>query len=697
MVKFLSQNSRWIIAGFGVLIFGLSQTSWLETSELWQTAEGKLIDRRYWARGERAPDPDLKLLGVENSSFKLDALAPEEIQASPTLQLMRHPEWDRRIHAAILKKLLKAGAKVVVFDFDFEGVTDGDHEFAKALQEYKDHVVIGESFSEENGSNGGRIQKLNTPNDALLLPGTESIVGLANFWPDPDGVFRHGKYHTSIEHEAGLGGFPDNLIHLTVLAVGKFKGRMVMPPDELPNYFDFSGREGIYEALPVENIFVEKLWEAPPFRGGTIFSNKIVVVGQMTEIQHDIHPTPFGNTPGPEIQAQVMAALLRESWLTDSSPLVKVTLALVMLGFALGICLCISNALLKVSLLAASVVLFFAGCQLAFTHCKLVFPMAPPLFCLLASGAFGVVFQFALEQFERLRYRLVLGRYVSENVARTVLEDKRSFEESLRGRKKPVTILFNDIRGFTSMAEAGDPEKLVAQLNEYFGEMVNIIEEQNHGTLQKFIGDAIMAAWGDVHSDGIEIDSIRAVTAALQMRPALAKLNARWKDDPDRQNLSIGIGVNHGEVIYGNIGTHKRMELTVLGDGVNLAARLESATKQFHTDILIGEQTEKLTREQFVFRTVDLLTVKGKQRPVEVYALVGDRSQPAPAWLEKYHAAIKLYRAREFAEAIARLEVVRQEIGHQDYLCDMYVERCKGYLAAPPPPDWDGSYKLLEK
>jgi adenylate cyclase len=323
--------------------------------------------------------------------------------------------------------------------------------------------------------------------------------------------------------------------------------------------------------------------------------------------------------------------------------------------------------------------------------------MTQPLFCLVVTGSFGIVFQYALEQVERLRYRNILGRYVSENVAKAVLEDKRSFEDSLRGKKKPVTILFSDIRGFTTMTETRDADKLVAQLNEYFGEMVKIIEEKNRGTLQKFIGDAIMAAWGDVYSDGVDVDANRAVTAALQMRPALAKLNEAWKDNPDRENLAIGIGVNHGDVIYGNIGSSKRMELTVIGDGVNLAARLESATKQFHADILVGETVAALTREQFVFRPVDLLTVKGKTKPIEVFTLLSDRSLPAPAWLEKYQDAVKLYRNRKFAEAAGQFEAAHKEIGVEDFLCEMYVKRCKAYISQPPPENWDGSYTLSEK
>ena len=137
---------------------------------------------------------------------------------------------------------------------------------------------------------------------------------------------------------------------------------------------------------------------------------------------------------------------------------------------------------------------------------------------------------------------------------------------------------------------------------------------QHNGTLQKFIGDAIMAVWGDTHSKGIEADALQGVTAALQMRGALAKLNASWKENPDRTKLSIGVGVNHGEVIVGNIGHPQRMEFTVLGDGVNLAARLESATKQFHTDILVGEQVEKLDPRTFCLSHGGFDDGKGKNQ-----------------------------------------------------------------------------------
>jgi len=144
MIKFLAKHIKWIIALVGVLAFSVTQTQWLQISKLWQKTQGALIDRRFLLRAERPAHPEICLIGVATSSFKLDALWPEEIAASETLQLMQSPLWDRRIYAAILEKLISADAKVVVFDFVFASQTAGDDVFARALQKYKDRVVIGE-------------------------------------------------------------------------------------------------------------------------------------------------------------------------------------------------------------------------------------------------------------------------------------------------------------------------------------------------------------------------------------------------------------------------------------------------------------------------------------------------------------------------------------------------------------------------
>jgi len=715
MLQYFIHRPKWIVAAVGILIFWLTQTDWLTGSYLWQKSEGILIDRRYDLRGYDLANSNIKLIGLNSTSFQLDTIASNEIAASPTLQRMQQPwPWNRTVYAAILEKLMNAGAKVVMFDFVFASETDGDDAFAKMLAKYKDRVVIGEMFADEQGSDS-KTKQLVEPNERLLLPGTESVPGLVTLWPDDvDQVVRRARYRTSTSRETtempGIdprivsslkkqireGKIPDDLAHITTRTAEKFRGKVNIPSPDKTTFISFQGPKGTYRAWPVENMFVDALWKKPPFKDGLAVSNKIVIVGPMAEIFHDDHPTPFGDTPGPEIQAQMLGALLNGQWLTETSAATNLWLAFGAVALGLVICLGIPQALLKGLLLIATTVAFLVGSQIAFNHYNCVVTMMPPLFCLIGTCSFGIIFEYTLEQVERRRYRNVLDRYVSKNVAKTILEDRRSFVDALKGRKQPVTVLFSDIRGFTTMTENSDADKLVAQLNEYFRDMVGSVL-QNNGTLQKFIGDAIMAVWGDTISKGNAEDAHGAVTTALQMRAALTKLNADWKSNTDRSKFSIGIGVNHGEVIVGNIGHPQRMEFTVLGDGVNLAARLESATKQFHTDILIGEQVEKLTRDHFVYRTVDLLTVKGKTKPVEVFAVLSERTVPPPAWLETYHVAVKMYRRREFKEAIDRFKFTQEQIAGEDYLSEMYISRCEAYLISPPPENWDGSYTLSEK
>lgn len=326
----------------------------------------------------------------------------------------------------------------------------------------------------------------------------------------------------------------------------------------------------------------------------------------------------------------------------------------------------------------------------------MLIPMAMPLLVFCGIGLFGLVFKFVLEQMERARVRSVLDRYVSRNVAELVLTESDEFEKALLGQRRWVTALFSDIRGFTTMTEGSVPEELVEQLNEYFYKMVDAVLAAD-GTLQQFIGDAIMAIWGNTHTLEPAAGAYQAVRTALAMQAALAELNARWAGNPSRRQYRIGIGVNHGEVIVGSLGHPRRMEFTTIGDGINTAARLETATQYFGGVILVGEAVESLTRDKFHYRRVGLIRFKGKTKAIEVYTPLGERGAALPGWVEGYHGAIGLYRQREFERAEAAFEAASAEMGGEDCLCEMYLKRCREYIAAAPAADWDGAWTLTEK
>ncbi len=208
-------------------------------------------------------------------------------------------------------------------------------------------------------------------------------------------------------------------------------------------------------------------------------------------------------------------------------------------------------------------------------------------------------------------------RYVSAQIVEEILQSSEPV--NLRGQRKTVSILLSDIRGFTALSEQLEPEELVKFLNSYFSEMIDIIFE-HEGTLDKFMGDAVLALFGApvTHED----DALRAVSAAIAMQAKLHELNTAWRTD-GKPNIKIGIGISTGEVVVGNIGSERRMEYTVIGQDVNYAQRIESLTKDLRADILISESTYEKIKEQVVVEKFGPLTIKGKKEPITVYGVSG--------------------------------------------------------------------------
>lgn len=662
----------------------------------WVKLEQALVDLRFLLRGNVPASPDCVIVGINASSLEPSNFSATDVAGSEALQLMQHSfPWNRKVYALLLDKLMAAGAKTVVLDLLFLNDADGDGDFAAALHKYGDRVVIGSVFVLENADTTKPMQIYEIPASRLLSATKEKVTGCVTLPKELDGVIRKTWYWTS---ELNQYGYPDNshdIISMAGLGATKFDPQLVLPDGT--HYINFEGPATTYLYLPIEEVFMDRIFtQTPTYEFGNIFRNKLVFVGPVAEMLHDTHYTPYGEMPGVEIHAQIAGSLLQGTTLRNAPEWLALALSALMAVAAAWVSVRMTHALALSGVLAGGMLVFTGAAQWMFVEGGMLIPMAAPLVAFGGTGLFGLVFNFLLEQMERARIRSVLDRYVSRNVAELVLADRDRFEKALEGQKRRVTVLFSDIRGFTSMTEGAEAGTLVEQLNEYFYKMVEAVLAAE-GTLQQFVGDAIIAVWGNTYILDPAEGARHAIGTALAMSAALEELNATWSGNALRRQFGIGIGVNHGEVIVGSLGHPQRMEFTTIGDGINTAARLESATKQFGCRILVGEAVEELTRDKFCYRHVGLVRFKGKSNTIEVFTPLGGFGSPCPIWLDTYHRAIGLYRKREFKEAQATFEAIRARISGEDGLCDLYIERCKSHLSEPPPPDWDGAWTLTEK
>lgn len=295
------------------------------------------------------------------------------------------------------------------------------------------------------------------------------------------------------------------------------------------------------------------------------------------------------------------------------------------------------------------------------------------------------------------RLKSTMYRYMTQELAEELL---KGGETKLGGDRKEVSVLFSDIRGYTTLTESMEAEEVVKMLNEYFESMVDAIF-RHKGTLDKYIGDAIMAVFGSPLP--LEDHAWMAVQTSIDMRHRLAEFNTKRKAE-DKEVIRIGIGINSDYVISGNIGSSKRMEFTAIGDGVNLGSRLEGASKQYGCDIVISESTYKPCADYIYARELDYIKVKGKTKPVSVYELVGLRegelarpvSEQKTQVIDHYRKGRDYYLDKQFAMAMGQFAQVL-EVDKNDKAASLHLQRCQHWLQNPPPEDWDGSWQMQEK
>jgi adenylate cyclase len=413
------------------------------------------------------------------------------------------------------------------------------------------------------------------------------------------------------------------------------------------------------------------------------FAGKIVLVGAVARDFHDesLVPTSKGEPmSGVEIHANAIQTMLLQNelhtvpwWMTA--------------GAILLVCLILAFIVLRVPMVVAGliafgfIILYIAASFYFFERGYILNIFYIPFTAVVAFIVF-VAMDLVHERTVRGKVAKAFGQYVSPNLVHQIMEK----DVELGGERKILTILFSDIRGFTSISEKLTPEELVDFLNTYFTRVTRIIM-QEQGLVDKFIGDAIMAFWNAPVS--VKEHADHAVLAALAMKDALEEI--RREHGSKYPRIDIGIGINTGEAIVGNIGSAERLSYTAIGDSVNLASRLEGLTKEYGVQIIISEHTKKMLKRKFILRELDSVKVKGKKESVTLFEVFGESATDKElAHIKQYEKGLHLYYKGKWVEAIDTLEKL------EDKASEVITARCREFLQAKPK-HWDGAYEMTHK
>jgi adenylate cyclase len=429
-------------------------------------------------------------------------------------------------------------------------------------------------------------------------------------------------------------------------------------------------------------------------------SNKTLLVGESATSLVDLGPTPLASrTPLPFVHLNVVNNVLKNDyltfvpwwWVVIGWSLVTWPTLLRLKDAPLGEAITVPIALILAYIIAAFAIFWLWSIEIALFW---------PVTTYVALNFGGVVLRWREERRGREELKQLFSSMLSPEVLNHLLDHPENVK--LGGSERAVTILFSDIRDYTKFSEGLSAGEVVRQLNIYFERMVACVKEQR-GTFHKYIGDAIMAAWGDIAaaSLGSEQDAQNAVRSALKMRRHLHELNEERKAI-NLIPLRIGIGLNHGAgVLVGLIGASSQMEFTVMGDAVNTASRLEGLTKEFKTDLAISESVKELIGNDFLVRRLGLIVLKGKSEATVVYEVLAEKSdlgasRMSPGGVERYETAFDDFLARRFAQAEAGFAACAKDYP-DDHCAKTYLAASREFIVTPPPDDWDGRIVMTSK
>jgi len=437
-----------------------------------------------------------------------------------------------------------------------------------------------------------------------------------------------------------------------------------------------------------------------------IFNGKIVLLGASFIGNSDAYAAPFGNTPvpGTERIANIVDSILARDFIRDNPPpwpyLTPTLVALLAVGMG------VAGAFLPTRYAALGgavpVIGWAAGAQYAFVH-GLWLPLVIPLTALAAATGGVSLFRYGFVDRQRRFVQNAFQHYLSPELVNLLAANPDRLR--LGGETRMLTIMFSDIRGFTSISEGykSDPEGLGRLINRGFLSPMSQLIKQRRGTIDKYMGDCIMAFWNAPLDDPAHAE--HACASALAMVADLDRINASLQEEAETEGRSfhpihIGVGLNTGECVVGNMGSDERLAYTAMGDAVNLASRLEGQSKTYGVTLVIGETTREAA-PGFAAIELDLIAVKGKAEAVRVFTLLGDaelaQSREFQALLEDHAAMMAGYRAQDWGAAHAALARCRGRDPRLAGVYELYEERLAYFADHPPAADWDGVFVALTK
>jgi adenylate cyclase len=628
-----------------------------------QTLENLALDVCYRIRPQSPPPPELVIVGIDEQSFQ---------------DIKRAWPWPRHFHAEIVRRLKDAGARLIVFDVIFAepGEPKDDLLFAEAIKE-AGNVVMATTIESSEDSHVRRqimVQPFKPFREAALG------VGLTLVTPDGDGIVR--RFKLSLGEEEAL---PE-------IVARRYLPSLKIPSD-LSGLINFTGPPGHIRNVSYSNL----LRELEPSTVA-LLRGKIVLIGRILEASPtplaDAFYTPFfSNTgrlmPGVEIHGQVIHTLLKKNWGQELDLLPRLGLYLVILllfGYLVGWV----SPFAAMGVLAGSIMLVFGFSFFLFLRWNL---WVPPLFFSagLAMIYSGHIFaHYWIESQEKRWLRQAFSHYVSDSLVESIIAHPERLQ--LGGEEVEITVLFADLVDFSTLAENTAPKELIRLLNDYFSALTEIILAHK-GTVDKFIGDAIMAFWGAPLP--LADHAVQACKAALEMQDAMSSLREGWEAQGFHQ-ITTRIGIHSGPVIAGNVGSRRRFNYTVMGDAVNLSARLQEANRTYGTGIILSEATRRRLLNGFLVRELDLVQVRGRAQTVTIYELMGLMPLTGPpAWLKLFEAGRAAYLEGKIPEAANLFQEIL-ESHLDDPPTKIFMRRCQRHLEKPLLTEWKGAY-VLEK